>query len=496
MKIFQKILTLALAALVAVSLASPAACAAEYIEAPADSVILVEATTGEVLYEYNSALVYEDANLSKIMTLMLAAQAIEENRASAEDAVVITENMLPGEDVEYRGVDLTAGESISLSDLMYCLAMASADDAANAIAVHIAGSIPAFVDRMNAKAAELGCSKTVFVTPSTLNAEGQYTTVRDTYRLFSAAMSYPMLETVFSSMRYTVPATDVSAKRSLNAENALGLKGGDYYCESCTGACLSGSSETGYSLSAAADNGELSLIAVLNGDWSSELFEGAGQMIEWGYENFAWRKVISTDTVMGYRNVELSRDDKPVKVVPSSDITLLLDNSIPDSAFEKDVVIYSERDGGKLTAPLSPGDILGEMTLRLNGKKCGTVKLVSATNIDLMRSVYIKSTIKETLQSKTVKRIIAGVIVMFVLYFAYVIFDAVRRIRKKRNIKAIRRRLADERRMGGGPAPAEPLPVTRQNDMRQRIESVPRDTGAENGAEDSLSDDTIFFDPR
>ena len=455
MKIFRKIILLALVALLAASAAAPAALAAEQISPPSASVVLAEATTGEVLYEYQSAIEYEDANLSKIMTLLLAGEAIEANRVSAEDKVTITEEMLPDEETEYRGVDLTAEETIPFGDLLYCIQMASADDAANAVAVHIAGSIPAFVDLMNEKAKEIGCTHTYFTTPSGLDAEGQYTTAKDAYRVFSAALSFPILETVLRSMRYTVPATDVSSKRSLYAENALRAEDSDSYLKSCTAGCLSGNSYDGYLFAAAADNEELSLIAVVFGDYTSDLFPAAKKIFDWGFDNFSWRTVISTETVLGYKKVELSEDDTPVKIVPSTDITLLLDNDILDSDFKRDIVIYSERDEGGLTAPIAVGDIIGELTLRLKNKNCGTVKLVSGTNVELMRSVYIKSSVKETLKQQNVRRVIMGVVAMFVLYFAYVIFDLRRRYSKKRKLKKIKRRLIEERRRGWRPAGEE-----------------------------------------
>ena len=455
MKIFRKILLLALAAVLVLTVSAPAALAAENISPPARSVILAEATTGEILYEYQTAVEYDDANHSKIMTLLLAAEAIEKNAVSGTDTVEITEAMLPGEETEYRGVELTAGETIAFSDLLYCIQMASADDAANAVAVHVAKSVPAFVDLMNEKAKELGCTHTNFTTPSGLDSEGEYTTAKDAYRVFTAALSYPLLETVFSSTRYTVAATNVGTKRSLYAENALRVKDGDDYLESCSAGCLSGNSYDGYMFAAAAGTEELSLIAVVFGDYSSALFSGAKRLFDWGFENFSWRTVVSTDMVLGERKVELSEGDKRVKIMPSSDITLLLDNDIPDSDFDKDIVIYSERESGSLKAPIAMGDILGELTLRYRNRNYGTVKLVSGTNIDLMRSEYIKSSVKETLKQSTVRKVIAGVIAMFVLYFAYVLFDLIRRLRKKRKLKLIKRRLIEERRSGGRPPEAE-----------------------------------------
>ena len=454
MKIFRKILLLTLAAVLVLCVSAPMALAAEEISPPARSVVLAEATTGEILYEYQTAVEYQDANLSKLMTLLLAAEAIESNRVSAEDKVQITEEMLPDEETEYRGVNLVAEEIIGFGDLLYCIQMASADDAANAVAVHVARSIPAFVDLMNEKAKELGCNHTYFTTPSGLNAEGEYTTAKDAYRVFTAALSFPILETVLHSMRYTVPATNVASKRSLYAENALRDEDGEDYLESCSAGCLSGNSYDGYMFAAAAGTEELSLIAVVFGDYSPNLFSGAKRLFEWGFGNFSWRTVISTDTVLGYRKVELSEDNKPVKIVPSSDITLLLDNDILDTDLKRDVVIYSEKENGSLKAPIAPGDILGELTLRYRNKSYGTVKLVSGTNVDLMRTEYIKTSVKDVLKQTNVRRVIAGVIVMFVLYFAYVLFDLIRRYRKKRKLNSIKKRLIEERRSGGRP-PAE-----------------------------------------
>ena len=116
---------------------------------------------------------------------------------------------------------LQAGEEITVRNLLYCLLLASANEAANALAIAVAGDIPTFVEQMNQRAQELGMSGTHFVNPHGLHSDDHYTTARDIFKMAKQAMTHATFREIVSTGTYTVPATNLSGERTLYNTNAL-----------------------------------------------------------------------------------------------------------------------------------------------------------------------------------------------------------------------------------------------------------------------------------
>ena len=145
-------------------------------EGDVKSCILVEQSTGEVLYEENADEQLPIASVTKIMTMLLIMEEIDGGRMGYDDLVTVSENAM-----SYGGstMFLETGEQLTVSDMLKGIAVASANDGAVAMAEHISGSETAFVDRMNEKAAELGMVNTHFVNANGLDDEGHYSSARD-----------------------------------------------------------------------------------------------------------------------------------------------------------------------------------------------------------------------------------------------------------------------------------------------------------------------------
>ncbi len=169
-----------------------------------------------VLYALNPDMPIYPASFVKIMTALIAVE-----RGNLSDMVTIKDRVIATIPRSAMTANLQPNEVISLSDLLYCMMVGSANDAASVIADHICGSQEAFVEEMNKKAAELGCKGTVFTNPHGLDEAQQITTARDVAKIINCAMQNPDFMTYFAEEYYVVPATNKYAERSLYTNNYL-----------------------------------------------------------------------------------------------------------------------------------------------------------------------------------------------------------------------------------------------------------------------------------
>lgn len=178
------------------------AYAAQTPEVAAQGAILVNETTGEVLYEKNADTRFYPASITKIMTALLVAE-----RGNLDDTVTYSAAATTNLESGAVTLGVTAGDKISVRDSLYGLLLYSANEIANGLAEYVSGSVPAFADLMNQKAAELGCTNTHFVNPNGLNNANHYTTPRDMAKIANAAYNNEIIRSIDTTVQYTFPAT-------------------------------------------------------------------------------------------------------------------------------------------------------------------------------------------------------------------------------------------------------------------------------------------------
>lgn len=211
MKALKKLTAAAAALALALIPGVHAAAAPEGISAV--SAIVMEAQTGTVLYEKNADEHRAMASTTKIMTALLTIEAGDPDREFTVDSLAIR--------VEGTSMGLREGDRVSRRDLLYGILLPSGNDAANAAAVSVAGSIPAFVERMNERAQQLGLSDTHFVTPSGLDADGHYTTARDLAKLAAFAMRDELFREIVSCTSADVEFGNPPYQRTLYNSNKM-----------------------------------------------------------------------------------------------------------------------------------------------------------------------------------------------------------------------------------------------------------------------------------
>lgn len=358
-----------------------AAWAEDAPELAARSVLLADMDTGRVLYTKNADERCEPASLTKIMTVLLAVEAIESGEADAGEYVAAESDYLAGLDYDSSNAAIQLGEQLRLEDLLYCAMLVSANESCNIIARHLAGSIEAFADRMNERAQQLGCWETHFVNPNGLHVEDHYTTARDLYRITREAMSHPLFAQICSTAEYTVGATYESEARELRNTNALllesGMYGAGYVYDGAFGVKTGHTDEAGYCLVSAVQRDDLRLMAVVLGcEGSYE--EGYGsfsdtiRLYDWAFERFEKRLILESDKTVATAAVDYGLDE--VSLRPAEDVTLVL----PGEETPEVVVSVEET---ALTAPISAGEALGTATVVYDGEQI-QVPLVAQAEVE------------------------------------------------------------------------------------------------------------------
>ena len=447
-----------LAALLA-GLCAPAASALDDPQADSSYAVVLAAERGDnetVLYTKNERERLMPASLTKVMTVLLAVEAVEDGTVKLSDMVTASDRLYYDISGDSSSVYMAIGETMTLENLLYCAMLNSANEACNVIAEYIGGTIENFIEMMNARAAALGCTDTHFANTHGMPDPDHYTTAWDLSRILREAARHETLMEISNTVTYVVPDTNASAERKLENTNSLinptnPLYPGDYGYEYTRGVKTGHTSEAGYCLATTAEKDGVELLAVImkaeayqldDGSWYYGSFADAKTLFEWAFSNFSYQEIVKSTEIVAEVGVEMGADADTVAVRPSTSITALLPNDVLPSSFERSVTIYrtDNGDGTTLMAPVSAGQTVGEISVSLNGEVYGTSPLVTSTSVELSRVSYMKGELLETLRRPAVVMTFWALVLLLALYITLVV-----RYRLKR--RAYQRRLANARQL-------------------------------------------------
>ena len=316
---------------------------------PCRAAILIDQTSGAVLYEMNADQTMPIASITKVMTLLLTFEAVHAGRLTMDTAVPVSEHAYH---MGGSQIWLEPGEQFTLDEMLKAICVSSANDAAVAVAELVGGSEPAFVQQMNARAAELGMEHTTFRNACGLDTEGHLSTARDV-----AIMSRTILNTCPEVLHYTGIWTDTlrgGATQLVNTNKLLKRYNG------ITGLKTGTTSGAGVCISASATRDGLDLIAVVLGSLSSsERFTAATTLLDYGFA--------------AYAAVPLpAMEDRPllIKVKGSAEESVPLDyTALPET------LLMPKESAAALTAQLDlPQELEAPVQL---GQTVGTVRILS-----------------------------------------------------------------------------------------------------------------------
>ena len=342
--------------LIVLILLSTTAYADSGFSVQAKGAVLIDADTGRVLFAQNADEMLPMASTTKIMTALIALE-----HGTLSDVVEAPEAAcgIPG-----TSVYLTAGERLTLEQLLYGLMLRSGNDAAAAIGIHIAGSQEAFVDMMNAKARELGVDAE-FANPHGLDAEGHRASAAALANIMREAMKHEEFLNITGTQKKIIPWEGNEYSRVLYNKNRLltsyeGTVGGKTGYTKKAGRCL---------VFAAERNGMTLIGCVLN---CSTWFDTAERMLDYGFENFIAKRPYEKGEVVEYVGVEGGREEK-VGVMTETDVVFPL-------GIDEDY--YISMDLKKAAAPVKTGETAGILNVRIGQDTVASVKLIYADSVD------------------------------------------------------------------------------------------------------------------
>ena len=404
------------------------------------TILLMDRQSGEVLFSRAENQRVYPASTTKVMTVLLAVEAIERGSISLSDQVTATESAMQGMIPEGSSAGIVPGEIMTLENLLYCAMVASANEACNVIAEYVAESVPDFVKQMNDRAVALGCTATHFANTHGLPDDNHYTTLSDYSRIAAEAMRHHIFTKICGTDQITIPATNVSGERELHNSNALvsarSVYGSSYVYEGAYGIKTGHTNAAGYCLASAASKNGLDLLALVFGASDSDTcFRDSVTLYDWAFENFSYQDILKSTVNIASVDVALGSDSDYVNLHPSTSITALLPNDTDLAEFENDIRVYSLENGESVTAPVSAGQVLGEVTVTRGNRNYGTVKLVASSTVELSRMQYIKSQLRETTQKKSFRLTVIILALLFLLYIVWVVWYRVKRLQHKKALK-------------------------------------------------------------
>lgn len=406
----------------------PGASAIE--EAPsvqANNVMLISMNTGATIYEKNVDEQIYPASTTKLMTMAVAIDMIDDLQATLTfDKTAAYADLVIGS----SNMGLKDGEVIKLEDILYGIAISSANEGTNALAIHLCGSISAFVEKMNAKAAEWGMSHTHFVNTHGLTDENHYTTVRDMSILAKKVFADERLLPYLSASSYTLPATNMNEQRTLISTNQLiRMNSGNYYKYAVAGKTGS-TTAAGYNLiSTAKYKGMEYLCLMMNADYEispNPVFADSVSLYKWAYSNFGIQTLLTETTSVCEIEVALCAKSDYVMLVPEQAIEAVVADDVDISTFER--VIQTEEVA---YAPIEVGDVLGTVTLKKDGVEYGTVNLVASTALERSTILYYLHLIKQFFSNTIVRIVVIVLVVAIVVYIIFMIWQNNNRRRRR-----------------------------------------------------------------
>lgn len=336
------------------------------------SVILMEASTGTVLYEKNPDEVRSPASITKIMTMLLIFDALESGKISLQDEVVTSAY---AKSMGGSQVFLEEGEIQTVDTLLKCIAVASGNDASVAMAEYVAGSEEAFVAMMNEKAEAIGMTNTTFMDCCGLTSDsGHHTTARDVAIMSRELITkYPkvydytkiwMEDIVHVTKQGSKPFTLASTNKLLKQYQwTTGLKTGS-------------TSTAKYCLSATANKNGIDLIAVVMGAPDFKIrFEEAKKLLEYG---FSIAKLFTDQEKQELLNIKVTGGKEDAVAVAPEGMFYYLDTSGADFSQIEKIYEYAQ----ELEAPVEKGTEAGRIIYKLQGKELGSVKMITAETVE------------------------------------------------------------------------------------------------------------------
>lgn len=350
-------------------------CLAAEPEVASTSAILVESSTGKILYEKNAYEKMYPASTTKVLTAILVLE-----NCDLDEMATVSHNAIYSLPNGYVNANLQEGEEMSVKDLMYALMVKSANDAAIVLAEHVGGSVEGFADMMNEKALEIGCKNTHFVNPNGIHDDNHYTTAYDLYLMASYGMKNETFREYVSTASYTLPATNKypTSDRLCITTNDMIRPKSKYYNENVIGIKTGYTTEAKNCLISGARKNDTELISVVlhsgtNAEGLSERYVDTAALFDYGFKDFEFSNIVEKDSII--QNIEIengNKDTKNLDLIAKDTLTAYINKEINLADLSPEIKLNEN-----IVAPITAGTSLGSVTYTVDNIEYTTELLAS-----------------------------------------------------------------------------------------------------------------------
>jgi len=388
-----------------------------------------------VLYEYNSTERVYPASTVKIMTAIVIFDMMGDDLSRT---ITVTREML--DEVSGNRIGFYEGEIVTYEQMLYCMLVNSANDAAIILAHGAAGSTESFVTLMNEKAAWIGAYDTYYTNPTGMHNDAMITTARDTATIAKYAYNIPGFIEITSTPKYVMEATNRSDYRNIYNRNCMISKfySDGYYYSRALGINAGATTQGGYALCGIAEDPEsgLTYLALTLGaesvDGTLYNYKNVINMFNWAFDSYTYTTVLSSKQMICELEVKLSSALDHVTLVPSNDITVYLPVSVKKNDIRYSYNTYTD----SLDAPVEAGVEVGMITVLHGDEILGSCPLITTSGVSRSEFLYFLSSVKSFSEGRFFRATVISIIVLSILY---VIIKAGWRERKLRRTSDYRR---------------------------------------------------------
>lgn len=411
----------------------------------AKAVVVYERNSGTLIYNWNADSRIYPASMVKLMTALVALDS-----GDISKKVIITQGALNRVPAGALTMGLKAGEELTLEQLLYCMMVASANDAAVVIAQYVGGSQEGFIAKMNEKARELGCTDTNFSNVHGLHSEQTYTTARDVCRILLAGLEDSRFRDMFTTKTYTIPATRLSEERKIKSTNNMMMTSSrDYYDARVTGGRTGATDAAGRCIAITAEANGMELVCVLMGaepTYSEDKqvvlrfgsFEEMAELLDYVFDGYALHQLAAEGQIL--TQLEVVNGANHVAVQPDSSILVALPVDIDLQT------LRWEFESNTLTAPVEVDQEAGAVQVWYEGICLGQTQLITANSVDVETTLVMSQRPSEMADQGSWKILL--IVVAVIIFVAAVIttVSAAPRIIRKIKTQILRRRRRQNRR--------------------------------------------------
>ena len=341
---------------------------ADELSLKAKSAILIEESTGKVIYENNADEQLNPASMTKIMSLILIMDAIENNKISLSDNVVVSKD---ASSMGGSQVYINEGETYSVEELLKGVAIASANDAVVALAEKVAGSKERFVNLMNDKVKKLGLKNTNFMNPHGLDEDNHYSSARDMAVMARELLKYK------SILNYTSRYEDYFKKKDGSSIWLVNTNKLVKFYTGMDGLKTGYTSSAGYCLTATAKRNDLRFISVVMGEESIEnRTEDTLKLLNYGFNTIKKEIIMKNDKPVDYKRINLS-DKRGVKVYLKNDVMKIYDINSSKINFSYKIKYFKD-----INFPIKINDTIGRITFNIDDGSIIQEDLIVKENIN------------------------------------------------------------------------------------------------------------------